>query len=143
MSAYLEESMKEMMGYDPIRDYDGDYYWTTLELKCCFFFQQKTWETLLEKTETASCVHEDIWTHKHEEHDAAQWYERKIHYALHIKPQENQRAVLMDVEHAGFNPKLREDEHFFLLLFIFHLVMSAIKQICFWTGNTDHIPVTL
>ncbi|KAG7331961.1 hypothetical protein KOW79_003795 [Hemibagrus wyckioides] len=26
MSAYLEESMKEMMGYDPIRDYDGDYY---------------------------------------------------------------------------------------------------------------------
>ncbi|KAK2840584.1 hypothetical protein Q7C36_012163 [Tachysurus vachellii] len=26
MSAYLEESMKEMMGYDPIRDYDGEYY---------------------------------------------------------------------------------------------------------------------
>ncbi|KAM9475026.1 kazal-type serine peptidase inhibitor domain 3 [Clarias gariepinus] len=26
MSAYLEESMKESMGYDPIRDYDGNYY---------------------------------------------------------------------------------------------------------------------
>ncbi|KAI5624066.1 kazal-type serine protease inhibitor domain-containing protein 1 precursor [Silurus asotus] len=26
MSAYLEETMKELMGYDPIRDYDGDYY---------------------------------------------------------------------------------------------------------------------
>ncbi|KAB5567923.1 hypothetical protein PHYPO_G00238360 [Pangasianodon hypophthalmus] len=26
MAAYLEESMKELMGYDPIRDYDGDYY---------------------------------------------------------------------------------------------------------------------
>ncbi|XP_060786632.1 kazal-type serine peptidase inhibitor domain 3 [Neoarius graeffei] len=26
MSAFLEESMKELMGYDPITDYDGDYY---------------------------------------------------------------------------------------------------------------------
>ncbi|KAF4070357.1 hypothetical protein AMELA_G00284580 [Ameiurus melas] len=26
MSAYLEERVKELTGYDPIRDYDGDYY---------------------------------------------------------------------------------------------------------------------
>lgn len=60
MSAYLEESMKDLMGYDPIRDYDGDYYWTTLELK---HFLRKTLVILYLKKKS---IHEilAIWSDK-------------------------------------------------------------------------------
>lgn len=86
MAAYLEESMKELTGYDPIRDYDGDYYWTPFELKR---FLNKRLEKIYLKTKTASCVWErlDIWTYKlkeHREREHATPTDMKDKYMLHI-----------------------------------------------------------